>query len=875
MGCRRLKGCISLTSITIPRSVTNIDFNRFGECWALTSLVVDPENTVYDSRNNCNAIIETESNTLLFGCNSTIIPDSITSIADSAFICCEGLTSVTIPNGVVSIEDGAFQGCKRLTSITIPSSVTSIGSYAFYSCTGLKTAGPIGGGYNIEFGWDLTIPGSAFQGCTGLTSITIPSSVMSIGGYAFSGCTGLKDVYYLGTQGQWEKVTIGSSNTSLTNATVHFTEVSPLTFELSDDGESYSVSACDESASGALIIPSTYCGKPVTSIGESAFYGCTGLTSITIPDSVTNIGSNAFYNTLYYNTGSNWDNNVLYIGNHLIEAKTSVSGSYTIKSDTITIAGNAFYNRAGLTSIIIPNSVKSIGDSAFWGCTGLTGISIPSSVTSIGSVAFSYCYNLEEIYIGAGLKETGWGAFFLFPDGIDDISAKLQRFTVSSDNPYFSSDESGVLFNKNKTELLQFPFGKSGEYSVPNTVKSIGYVAFTCCTGLTSITIPNSVTSIGDWAFSDCTGLKDVYYTGTQERWNAVSISSGNDCLTSATVHFSDESSLTFELNNDGESYSVSDCDESASGALIIPSTYCGKPVTSIGYGAFGGCTGLTSITIPSSVTSIGECAFGGCTGLTSVTIPNSVTNIESAAFYGCSSLSLIKGYAGSAGIKYAVENGIPYEILDKITASVNSSMQFDYEKGLTYGFALGQNDMSALIAPNGCCLETCFDRVATGSKIRILDANNNLVNEYEAVVFGDINGDSWYDGTDAYFVYLVANGLISADALTEAQRTACDANHDGVINADDAKLIEKAGVLLNQINQNATPEELSTNSAYIEYCGLIDQTVELNEITPEAQPDSDSTAAATPEPQPTAQSILGWFRMVFTIVLNWLTRIF
>jgi hypothetical protein len=137
----------------------------------------------------------------------------------------------------------------------------------------------------------------------------------------------------------------------------------------------------------------------VTSIGDNAFYHCTSLQSVTIPDGVTSIGGSAFYNTAYYNNGSNWENNVLYIDNYLIKAKTSLSGSYTIKDGTRAIADNAFSGCTNLTSITIPDSVTSIGDYAFSGCTNLTSITIPDSVTSIGDWAFDSCSSLTDMYL--------------------------------------------------------------------------------------------------------------------------------------------------------------------------------------------------------------------------------------------------------------------------------------------------------------------------------------------------------------------------------------------------------------------------------------------------------------------------------------------
>ena len=177
--------CSSLTSITIPDSVTSISHYAFSHCTSLTSIKVDENNKVYDSRDNCNAIIETETNTLIAGCKSTIIPDSVTSIGEYAFAYCSSLTSITIPDSVTSIDNWAFAYCSSLTSITI-------------------------------------LGDSAFSDCSSLTSITIGNSVTYIGEGAFSLCTSLTDVYYSGTEEQWNNISIGSDNYYLESATIHF-----------------------------------------------------------------------------------------------------------------------------------------------------------------------------------------------------------------------------------------------------------------------------------------------------------------------------------------------------------------------------------------------------------------------------------------------------------------------------------------------------------------------------------------------------------------------------------------------------------------------------------------------------------------------------
>ncbi len=246
VGYRAFYGCSGLTSVTIHNTVSFIDGEAFAECSGLTSVIVDKDNNIYDSRDNCNAIIKSSTNSLIVGCKSTIIPNSVISIGGGAFLGCTGLTSVAIPNSVTSIGVWSFGDCTGLTSVTIGNSVTSIDSYAFYRCYGLTS---------------VAIPNSvisigdwSFWYCRGLTSVSIPNSVTSIGNYAFGYCDELTSV-------------------SIPNSV---TTIGKCAFE-----------GCFDLTS--VIIPNS-----VTSIEGRAFARCKSLTSVDIGNSVTTIGESAF-----------------------------------------------------------------------------------------------------------------------------------------------------------------------------------------------------------------------------------------------------------------------------------------------------------------------------------------------------------------------------------------------------------------------------------------------------------------------------------------------------------------------------------------------------------------------------------------------------
>lgn len=721
-------GCDFKGSVTLPKGLTQIGAGAFSNCFNLTGVTIPQGVTSIGD----NAFLNCRNLT------SVVIPEGVTSIGVRAFGACYGLTSVTIPKSVTSIGEAAFSGClsniyvdegnasyssvdgvlfnkdhttliaypanREDTAYKIPEGVTSIGNWAFFSCWQLT---------------DVTIPESvtsigdyAFNWSGELNAITIAKSVTSIGRGAFSYCTGLKDVYYMGSRTQWKNIKIADENEPLLNATLHLNPATAasgkcgenLTWALTDDGV-LTISGTREMADYPNFpdvpwyddrekIMTAVIEPGVTNICSFAFFGCKNLTSVTIPEGVTSIGSYAFnacnltsmeipasvtaIGTLDDSAlGGAGRNLTAYFVDEKNTAYTSVDGilfskdgtvlvaypqgkkdtSYSIPESVTCIASDAF-GGSRLTSVTIPESVTSIRLGAFFGCNGLTSITIPKSVVSIGDLALADCANLSNIY-------------------------------ADEENTVYTSVD-GILFNKEKTTLVVYPSGrKNTSYRIPGGVTSIGDYAFDGC-GLTSVTIPGSVTSIGSSAFSGCPSLKDVYYAGTQTQWDAVQIGDYNGYLFKATLHFKFANSVAFGSCGDNLTWDI-DADRtltiSGIGAmqdyeyttddngdrhttapwyaysptkLVIEDgvTYIGhyaflgcgltgsvtipETVTGLGWESFGLCGGLTDVTIPASLTKIRYGTFNGCTGLTSVVIPEGVPMIDGIAFAGCTGLTSI-----------------------------------------------------------------------------------------------------------------------------------------------------------------------------------------------------------------------------------------
>lgn len=386
------------------------------------------------------------------------IPDGVQVIKDQAFFNCSALNQINIGKGVENIKSQVFFGCRKLTEVTIPDGVTVIGDYIFNGCSALT---------QVNIGNGLTRIGEkAFDNCMKLTAINVGNDntvYSSENGVLFNKDKTELIIYPIGKQET--AYTIPEGVISISNSA--FYKCPALT---------------------QVTIP-----NGVENIGEEAFSTCSALEQINIPESIFSIGKYAFYNTPIYNNAENWINDVMYLDNCLIEARTSLIDSYDIAEGTKVIASAAFSNCASLTQINIPNSLINIGNEAFTR-SGITQIIIPENVTNIGNYAFTRCSALTQINTGDGVTNIGEGAFSGCPT--------LAEVTIGNNVLCIGIE----AFSK---------CASLSEITIPDCVTDIEDAAFAWCTSLSKVSIGNSITNIGESAFAYCTSLTEMTIKAT------------------------------------------------------------------------------------------------------------------------------------------------------------------------------------------------------------------------------------------------------------------------------------------------------------------------------------------------------------------------
>ena len=607
-------------------------------------ITVDPDNPTFDSRDNCNAIIEIATNKLVAGCKSTIIPEGVTAIGEGAL---ENLpmSTLTLPTTLQTIESYGIHLIDGLESLTVnavtPPTITE--HFLYGTPRTIPVIVPV---ESLAAYYNYNNTGQPWGG---FTNIIADGNISFVDPAVKAICVTQWDTDSDGELSYAEAAAVTTLNPSgLFNGNVFFNNTEITSF---NELEYFTglTSINDYAFYGCNNLTSVTLPHRVTSIGNSAFYNCSGLTSVTIGNSVTSIGDSAF-NHCTSLTSVTIGNSVTSIGSYAFGSCSGLT-SVTIPDSVTSIGSTAFYNCSGLTSVTIGNSVTSIDSFAFEGCSSLTSVTIPASVTSIGSNPFAYCDLLESITVDPG------NTVYSSPNGCNAIIK--------------TADHLLVLGCKNTV--------------IPNDVTTIYGHAFYGCIGLTSIEIPASVSNIYTSAFNRCSNLEEIRvwavtppaaftlcfnYVPTDipvyvpcNTKTAYQQASGWSVFTNyidpcANIDFAYEAVKAicveyFDANQDDElSYSEAAAvlslgtvfqnafqDEGTSVSFNELRYFTG--LTSIDDDAFSSCWSLTALTLPPSVLTIGEFSFYGC-NFSSIVIPNSVTSIGSHAFRSCGALTSI-----------------------------------------------------------------------------------------------------------------------------------------------------------------------------------------------------------------------------------------
>ncbi len=512
-------GGSSLTDITIPNSVTSIGNSAFSGCTNLTNITIGSGLTSidYHAFHNCSglATITVDPENQAYHSNGNCL---IETASKTLIVGC--MNSVIPSDGsVTSIGEAAFYGCKSLTKIIIPNEITCINDRAFQGCNKLT---------NVFIPNNVTlIGGYAFYDCSKLSSINIPVGIKEIYGYTFYHCTSLSSI------------TIPRGVTAI--GTSAFSGCTNLTTIAIPDTV---ISIGWDTFSGCKGLTSITIPNSVTSIGNNAFRDCSNLTGINIPEKVVSIGHGAFFSCSNLESITVDTGNKIYhsSGNCLIETESKklltgcMNSTIPVDGSVTIIYEDAFYLCRKLTNITIPYGITEICSDAFYGCNGLTNIILPDSLIKIGQSAFGGCNSLTSItipFVGSTKDEMQVTKFgHLFVSGQSSfVPASLKTVIITCGKHIGKQAFSGcinitnIVLPDSVTNIGDSAFNgchSLTNITIPDSVTSIGEDAFYNCTSLTSITIPDSVTSIGSYAFSGCSNLTSISFQGTMAQWNAI-----------------------------------------------------------------------------------------------------------------------------------------------------------------------------------------------------------------------------------------------------------------------------------------------------------------------------------------------------------------
>lgn len=607
----------------------------------------------------------------------------VRALSQDAFRNCRMLKSISLPGCMKNIPTSAFNGCISLENIEIRGYLVSDYEEVYASSDGVL--------YDADFSKllfipaakrEITVSGSvsaeAFAGNLSVKKVIIANGAKYIGNSAFSGCKNLTSVV------------IPDSVTKI---------------------EDYAFYGCESLTSVSF-------GKGLETVGHPIFENCEKLTEVSVADGISNYGLSALLSQVIIDNG--WADNVnlkdvinyneysgaLYLGNEknpfvaLVKSKDKEIKTARIHKDAKLILNDAFFDCHKLEKAVLPNGLTSIGKHAFYNCKNLKTVSLPDGITEIGEYAFSGCENLsfnrdgKWLYLGNAnnpfvalieaesetvtacnlhkdAKIIASGALsgcydlteITIPDGIENIPvsslkiSSLEKITVGENNAVYTSLD-GILYNKDKTEIILVPAAIKGEITVPETVTDLGahfaerkYItsviipdsvtvieteAFQNCTALESIQLPENLTEIKAGAFYNCTALTGVHISDLV-KWCSVKFGD-NPLIYAHNLFIDGEAVVNLPIPSQVAAISANAFSGASFESVTIPSS-----VKTIGKGAFKNCADLSVLTVNSGITAIEESAFEGCTALTEIALPESITKIDFKAFKGCTALEKVR----------------------------------------------------------------------------------------------------------------------------------------------------------------------------------------------------------------------------------------
>ena len=654
--------CDALSSIEIPSGVSEIQGYAFSHCDSLKSVVLPDSLTAIREAAfyicptlmsvNVPESVNNIEHSAFKGCSSLdsiSLPQNLTFISEHMFQDCSSLISVTLPEKLENIKYDAFRDCSSLETIDIPSSVILVGDNAFLGTkvvfpevNGIRYIGELAHAltdrtlteYVLKEG-TVSIAAGLFNGCSNMTSLSIPSSVEHIGSGAFQYCYALDSVYY------------NAVNCTSISSDVFYSCSNLKKVTIGDDVKNIpSYLFYDRTSLQTVAI-----GDSVKKIGDCAFYNCQNLQSINIPNSVDTIGNNVFYNCVSLpiegniryadcyalsvidknQTAYTLKENTRFLGTELFRDCSNMT-SVNIPSGVTAIGDNTFYNCSALTSLTLPESVASIGASAFYNCQALASVNIPSGVAAIHDNTFYNCSSMASVNIPSGVQGIGNYTFY----GCCALTSLTLPETVASIGTY-------AFYNCSSMASVNIPSGVAAigdntfyncsaltSLSLPETVALIGNSAFYNCSSLLSVNVPSRVTSIGTSAFYNCYSLSSMTIPA--------SVTSIADAAFYGCTGIMD---LTFEDGGQALSLGRRDYAYGLFKSCPLKRLYLGRDLSyntsySYGYSPFYNIGTLTDVTIGDSVTAIGAYSFYDCNALTNLTISTGVTSIGDYAFYSC-----------------------------------------------------------------------------------------------------------------------------------------------------------------------------------------------------------------------------------------------